>query len=84
MKRKVFLSIVLILLIQTLFAFPVMASDRMTIVDCSKWEGEENGASVVPFADKIVVKYRYYNGKKQYRRWNETRKCWVDPYWIDM
>lgn len=35
-------------------------------------------------SDKIVVKYRTYNGKMQYRRWNVTKQCWVDPKWIDM
>lgn len=34
--------------------------------------------------DKIVIKYRVYNGKTQYRRWNATKQCWVDPKWIDM
>ena len=33
--------------------------------------------------DVIVYKYRLYNGKPQYRRWNRTRGCWVDPDWID-
>ena len=37
-----------------------------------------------PCADVIVYKFRLYNGKQQYRRWNETRGYWVDPYWIDM
>lgn len=35
-------------------------------------------------ADVIVNKYRVYNGVPQYRRWNETRNCWVDPDWIDI
>ena len=39
---------------------------------------------ITPYADVIVVKVRYYNGKYQYRRWNETRGYWVDPEWIDM
>lgn len=34
-------------------------------------------------ADVIVYKWREYYGKIQYRRWNETRGYWVDPYWID-
>lgn len=34
--------------------------------------------------DVIVYKFRTYNGKTQYRRWNETRQKWVDPYWIDL
>lgn len=36
------------------------------------------------FDDVIVTKYRLYNGKMQYRRWNETTGTWVDPYWIDL
>ena len=34
--------------------------------------------------DVIVYKYRVWNGKLQYRRWNETKNCWVDPKWIDV
>ena len=34
--------------------------------------------------DQIVTKYRIHNGKKQYRRWNKTKKCWVDSKWIDL
>ncbi len=44
-----------------------------------------DGYSIVsPYADKIVVKYRIHNGKKQYRRRNETKNCWVDSHWIDL
>ncbi len=39
---------------------------------------------IMPLADVIVVKTRFYNGKPQFRRWNETQGYWVDPYWIDM
>ena len=39
--------------------------------------------TISPYADKIITKYRTHNGKKQYRRWNETKHCWVDPHWID-
>lgn len=42
------------------------------------------GNDIMPLADVIVVKVRYYNGKYQYRRWNETQGYWVDPYWIDL
>ena len=34
-------------------------------------------------ADVIVTKFRWYEGRLQYRHWNETRGYWVDPYWID-
>ena len=40
---------------------------------------------VVFYSDNIVFKYRTTNdGVVQYRRWNETKACWVDPYWIDL
>lgn len=45
-------------------------------------EDAEQG-SVVLRADKIVIKWRIYNGKNQYRRFNATKNQWVDPYWID-
>lgn len=47
-------------------------------------ETSETESIVEPRADVIVIKYRTYNGKYQYRRWNETQGYWVDPYWIDM
>ena len=43
---------------------------------------EQSSGSVVPMADKIVVKLRIYQGKKQYRHWNETRGYWIEPDWI--
>ena len=39
---------------------------------------------IVPYADVIEIRHRVFNGKRQYRRWNVTQGCWVDPYWIDM
>ena len=41
-------------------------------------------AEIVPYADVIVKKIREYNGRLQYRRWNETQGYWVDPAWIDL
>lgn len=35
-------------------------------------------------SDVIVEKYRLYKGKLQYRRWNETKRYWVDSEWIDV
>ncbi len=35
-----------------------------------------------PQGDKIVKRYRFLDGVWQYRRWNVTRQCWVDPHWI--
>lgn len=39
------------------------------------------GASIQT-TDTIETKYRLYNGKIQYRRWNATKGKWVDPHWI--
>lgn len=46
----------------------------------------ENGAdttAIQPRADVIVTKWRVYNGKRQYRRWNQSKSKWVDDEWID-
>lgn len=40
---------------------------------------------IIFYSDNIVFKYRTTNdGVVQYRRWNETKGCWVDPYWINL
>lgn len=39
---------------------------------------------IIPYADSIITKYRTFKGRLQYRRWNVTRKCWVDPKWINL
>ncbi len=45
----------------------------------------ESSNQLIPFAaDIIVTKYRTYNGRQQYRRWNDTKNEWVDPAWIDI
>lgn len=41
----------------------------------------EDNSTIMPQADVIEVKYRIYNGKLQYRRWNATRGYWVDSTW---
>lgn len=38
--------------------------------------------TIEPRSSVIVYKFRSYNGRPQYRRWNETKGCWVDPAWI--
>ena len=39
---------------------------------------------ISPCAETIVKKYRTYNNKLQYRRWNTTKECWLDKDWIDV
>ena len=38
---------------------------------------------IMPLADVIVIKDRIFEGRRQWRRWNATKNCWVDPAWID-
>ena len=46
---------------------------------------QADGESISPQAsDVIVTRYRYYSGRWQYRRWNETKQIWVDSDWIDV
>lgn len=42
-------------------------------------------AAVEPRADVIYWRFRTLeDGTIQKRRWNETRGCWMDPYWINV
>ena len=74
----------------------LMVSSLLTVMlpvsyasDCAStkaplYVSNSEDSSIVPFADVIVYKYHLLNGKQQYRRWDETRGYWVDPYWIDL
>lgn len=52
-----------------------------SVYECTATSQQET--SIQPRADTIVKKFRTNNGKLQYRRWNETRSCWVDSAWMD-
>ena len=52
--------------------------------DSSSLESGTDTTAIQPRADVIVRKWRRGSrGQLQYRRWNETRKKWVDDEWID-
>lgn len=44
----------------------------------------DNKSANVQRDEVIIIKYRWDNGVMQYRRWNETHSCWIDPNWIDV
>lgn len=46
--------------------------------------GKDTYSMIVYSSDVIILKMRTYKGKVQYRRWNDTKQCWVDPFWMDM
>ena len=80
MNRK-FLSVLATVLLVSTFIPSAYAANSVSEV---LYISASNESEIVPFADVIVYQYRIYNGKRQYRRWNETRGYWVDPYWIDV
>lgn len=71
------------LLLLTAMLQPMAGASNVDI-PAENTQNETSEVQIVPFADVIVRKYRLYNGKRQYRRWNDTRGYWVDKYWIDI
>lgn len=79
MKKKI-LSLIIMMLICIGMAIPANAQGFTDTAEITL----DTNTVISTFADKIEVKYRLYNGKRQYRRWNVTRGYWVDPYWINL
>lgn len=81
MKKKIVCFIMSMLLMNTVCLLTVSASVEVPAHENINAAGEDR---IVPYADVIETRFRTYKGKLQYRRWNLTKNCWVDPYWIDM
>lgn len=79
MYKKILCS----LCVATLMAILIPSSYAAELSPMPALTESTDGGIIVPYADVIVYKYRLNNGKFQYRRWNETRGYWVDPYWMD-
>ena len=75
MKKCITLFLLLMLLSVTL-TVPVSAAEDTEIETVAT---QSTNGSMQPYADVIVTKYRYYQGKRQYRNWNHTRNCLVEP-----
>jgi len=76
--KKIFTLIICIAVTLSLFSLNAYAYETVNSSDLIAQSGEIS----IFAADVIVLKTRIYNGRYQYRRWNETKKRWVDPYWI--
>ncbi len=77
--KKVFACICACACLMASFALPAYAADSAPA--SSNASQTQAGTARI---DVIVTIYRLNNGVVQYRRWNETRDCWVDPDWIDL
>ena len=74
MKKKL-LSIILVLsFLCPLETVTVLASEPP----------EPTPPSISTFAQVIVTQYAYISGILCYRRWNQTKGTWVDPYWTQV
>lgn len=80
MKRKIVSCIIYVLLMNTICLLPVSAFEKVP----EQVNINVIGESITTFADVIEIRYRTYNGVRQYRRWNRTKNRWVDPYWINI
>lgn len=76
--KKVYILLAIVFTITLIPMQSVQACETNVVVRMNK------GYINMPKADVIVTKFRRYNGVTQYRRWNETQNCWVDPDWIDL
>ncbi len=78
MKKFLIMTILGITLMQPILVNKVMADEIVM-----EQTEIQNGSFKEARKDTIEIKYRTYNGIKQYRKWNVTRKCWVDSNWIN-
>ena len=85
--RKIF-AVVIATLSLTVFSsvsFLSVAAEEPVIPSAAQVTVVQNSDETIsPRGDIIEIRYRIYNGKLQYRRWNQSRNCWVDSEWIDM
>ncbi len=75
------------ILITVLAAVTVFSSGAIGASAAQVSEPVAAPAAVVPGdepqADSIITIWRTNeDGVRQYRRWNDTKHYWVDPYWI--
>lgn len=73
--KKFFLILITVISLTNGFTFNVSASDFLQ--DTTDISTE----LISPRADVIVYKYKPIDGKLYKRRWNETKKVWVDSVW---
>lgn len=81
MKKRLVIIMISVVLMNVVHTLPVFASERASV---QKDISVISKNDITPYADVIERKYRIYNGVRQYRRWNATKKRWVDSHWINI
>ncbi len=76
MKKMLFMSMLCLTLTQQVFTNEVIASELEPQQSIKEIEDVKDARK-----DIIEMRFRTYNGIKQYRRLNTTRNCWVDATW---
>ncbi len=67
----------------TIIALSFMLLSQRQIVCASPLKIETEKTEVTVMSNSIVIKHRFYKGRSQHRRWDDDKKKWVDPRWID-
>ena len=76
-KLSIVLCLLAVLVFQNIDASAISKGESFELSSCQY----ENDIGLMS-SDVIEYKFREYKNRLQYRRWNATRKFWVDPYWI--
>ncbi len=79
MKKIVVKAILFLTVVQFVFTNSVMASELEEKSTYIEIESSDNTRREI-----IEMRFRIYKGIRQYRRWNVSRKCWLDTSWINM
>lgn len=61
----------------------ILGSFLITAFPINTFAYTEDYTAVLRISDQIIIRYRVYEGRLQYRRWNATDGEWLDPEWID-
>ena len=71
-------------LIITALLCAAIAEASLSINSINPTEPQKTAYEAVVNADVIELRYRYHNGKSQYRHYNVTRGRWVEKDWVDV
>lgn len=64
-------------------SFVVKGKDFSQENICAVLKAEYNAAHCYVITNRIVWKYRCYNGQYKKRRWDNSKNVWVDEVWTD-